>query len=222
MHPLIKKLEKFKAGLRCTNLECSTCGEFIYAVRDDLMVNSGDEIKHYLLEMPLNEFENLDDDWKYLLQKFCPDEMSPLLLQLSNKKHDRLMSELNEKHERLMSELNKVKCILKQAEINIDTVDIREVDNFLFQLKNSTRYECYQKLLDLGIKMAIKNNDNSLIETLAIILGERILNQKQLFNLAMSNIKVHKNIHRVLYNNLRQKVPEVRGYVGNGGSFRTY
>ncbi|SMM97795.1 hypothetical protein SPONL_1441 [uncultured Candidatus Thioglobus sp.] len=212
MHPLIKKLEKFKAGLRCTNLECSTCGEFIYAVRDDLMVNSGDEIKRYLLEMPLNEFENLDDDWKYLLRKFCPDEMSPLLLRLSNKKHDRLMIELN-----------KVEHLLKQAEINIDTVDIREVDKFLFQLKGSTYGDKrYRKLLDLGIKMAIKNNDNSLIETLAIVLGEEILNQKQLFNLAMNKIKVHKNIHRILYNNLRQTVPEVRGYVGDGISFRPY
>ncbi len=74
----------------------------------------------------------------------------------------------------------------------------------------------YQTLLDEGINMAIKTSNDSLIETIAIVLDDEILNYEKLFQIALKKSKTNNNIHRVLYNTLRDKVVQVRNFIGNG------
>lgn len=99
----------------------------------------------------------------------------------------------------------------------IDVSDIQKLDYLLFHsrkiLKNTPEYRI---LLDQGIQAAIKTSNDSLIETVAIILEDKILNYDILFKTALTKSKNNKNIHRVLYNSLREITPQVRGYVGNG------
>ena len=101
----------------------------------------------------------------------------------------------------------------------IDISDIKQLDYYLFHarsvMKNTTFYE---NLLNKSIHLAIETSNESLIETVLIILGEQALNYDSLLQLSLEKSKTSKNIHRVLYNNLREELPQVRDYVGDGTS----
>jgi len=109
--------------------------------------------------------------------------------------------------------------IFEREEKRIDVSDIRELDRYLFDARKlMAQKPTYQKLLDQAISAAIETSDDSLIETVSIMLGEDILKYEQLLSLALEKSKWNEDMHRVLYNSLREKVPEVRGYVGNGAT----
>lgn len=109
--------------------------------------------------------------------------------------------------------------IFEREAKRLNPSDIRQLDRYLFNARKlMTNKPTYKKLLDQGINVAIETSDGSLIETVSIILGVNILNHKELLSLALKQSKWDEDMHRVLYNFLREKVPEVRGYVGHGGS----
>ena len=109
--------------------------------------------------------------------------------------------------------------IFKREEKRIDVSDIRALDRYLFDARKlMAQKPTYQKLLEQGINVAIETSDYSLIETVSIILGVNILKHKELLSLALKQSKWDEDMHRVLYNSLREKVPEVRGYVGHGAT----
>lgn len=119
----------------------------------------------------------------------------------------------------LFQEINPVGVIsiFEREEKRLNPSDIRELDRYLFDGRELMRHEsAYQELLEHGIGVAVESSDDSLIETVSIILGENILKYEQLLSLALEKSKWNEDIHRVLYNSLREKVPEVRGYVGHG------
>jgi hypothetical protein len=109
--------------------------------------------------------------------------------------------------------------IFDREEKRLNPSDIRELDRYLYDARKLMGQEpTYQKLLEHGINIAIETSDGSLIETVSIILGENILKHEELLSLALKKAEWDEDMHRVLYNFLREKVPEVRGYVGNGGT----
>ena len=109
--------------------------------------------------------------------------------------------------------------IFEQEAQRIDASDIRQLDRYLLDARKLMIHKpSYKKLLEQGINIAIESSDESLIETVSIVLGANILKHKELLSLALENSKWNEDIHRVLYNSLREKVPEVRGYVGHGAT----
>lgn len=107
--------------------------------------------------------------------------------------------------------------IFEREEKCINLSNIRQLDRYLLDARKFMKHRStYKELLEQGINIAIETSDESLIETVSIILGENILNYKQLLSLALKKSKSNKDIHRVLYNSLREKIPEVRDYVGDG------
>jgi len=101
----------------------------------------------------------------------------------------------------------------------IDVSDVRELDRFLIRArKYSSGSKIFRELLEHGIKAAVETSDDSLVETVTIVLADKIINYDELYLLAMSKSRTNKNIHRVLYNVLREKVPGVRGYIGDGNT----
>ncbi len=110
-----------------------------------------------------------------------------------------------------------VRSIYERELKKIDTSNIQQLDYFLFYARKSMKNTpIYQTLLDEGINMAIKTSNDSLIETIAIVLDDEILNYEKLFQIALKKSKTNNNIHRVLYNTLRDKVVQVRNFIGNG------
>lgn len=110
-----------------------------------------------------------------------------------------------------------VRFIFEREENSIDTSNIHQLDRYLLQARGLMRNSLsYKKLLERAVNMAVETSNESLIETVAIILGGEILNYDKLFHLALKKSKLNKNIRRVLYNTLREVVPDVRGYVGDG------
>lgn len=114
---------------------------------------------------------------------------------------------------------NGVYSVFEREAKSIRSSDIQKLDGYLIcarhYVKNSLTY---RKLLDLGIKLAVQTANDSLIETVAIILGDEILKNDKLFKLALQKSKSNSKIHLVLYNFVREQVPEVRRYepLGSG------
>jgi hypothetical protein len=107
--------------------------------------------------------------------------------------------------------------IFQREEKKIDVSNIRQLDRYLFDARTVMRNTpSYGKLLEQSVDIAIQTSDESLIETIAIILGKNILQHKELLALAVEKSKFNENILRVLYNTVREEIPEVRGYVGDG------
>ena len=114
---------------------------------------------------------------------------------------------------------NEVGSIIERDAENVDTSKISNIDHFLLKSRHWRQLSpAYEKLLQLGIEKAIQSENESLIETLSIVLGENLSKHKQLFELAMKKNYTNKNIHRVLYNNFREKIPELREFIGKGNS----
>ncbi len=112
-----------------------------------------------------------------------------------------------------------VQTIYERESKILDTSNIQQLDYYLFHARLSMKNTVtYRELLDQGINAAIETANDSLIETVAIILGGEILNQDRFLKLALEKSKTNKNIHRVLYNNIREKITQVRNYVGDGTS----
>jgi len=105
--------------------------------------------------------------------------------------------------------------VLREAEI-IDVDDTRTLDRFLIRYRVLLRNEQpYKKLVEKAVVKAVGENDDSLVETLVVILKEEIVKHPALLNNAISKMgKI--SIHRALYNAIRHTHPEVRGYVGDG------
>jgi hypothetical protein len=99
--------------------------------------------------------------------------------------------------------------------------DIRAVDWFLFYSRiyrfgNDEFSKLYHSILDKGISMAIENADYSLTETLILVLAKSAVEYPKLLKLAFKISEINIQMQRVLYNCLREIVPEVRNYVGSG------
>lgn len=116
-----------------------------------------------------------------------------------------------------------VNLILEREGENIDITSVKDIDNYLLNARRWGRQSSiYKQLLKLGIKMALESENESLIETLCIVLGKKLSGNGELFALAMKKYPANEKIHRVLYNNFRESIPEIRGFIGDGSSAPYY
>ena len=106
--------------------------------------------------------------------------------------------------------------IYKQTAQKLDLSDIRLLDCCLFHGRNIVKNTPkYNELLQEGIKIAIKTKDDSLVESLVIILDDKILNYNKLFVIALHKARfeaTNTNIKKALYGSVRHKVPLVRKF----------
>lgn len=105
--------------------------------------------------------------------------------------------------------------IVARESEGVDTTDIAQLDRFLLHGRRFARCSpAYQKILKAGVDLALESSNDSLVETVVLVLGEKTAEHHKLLEVALDKSKSNKNIERVLYNKLREDVPEVRGYVG--------
>ena len=84
-----------------------------------------------------------------------------------------------------------VSAIFEREEKHINTNNIRELDRYLLDARKLMKHRStYKFYLEQGIKIAIETSDDSLIETVSIILGEDILNNKKLLALALTHLQI--------------------------------
>jgi len=187
IHEIVSLFKKLKAkDPRCDRILCSTCGGYGTAVREQLTHNDLQNINEVLSQITPEELR-MFGVWTMILEKINPYGISAI-------------------HER--------------AAKSIDLSDIRAVDRFLFARRRDYESSSYEKdylnVLDHAISMAVETSDASLVETLIIILGERAFQFPELVTIAITLSKKDEEMQRVLYNCLRETVPEVRGYIGLG------
>lgn len=72
--------------------------------------------------------------------------------------------------------------------------------------------EIYLKVVAVAEKSARETEDESLIETLVLVLGPDLLGHQDLLSLALSK-NGNPKVAKALYNKLRDHLPEVRGYM---------
>lgn len=114
--------------------------------------------------------------------------------------------------------LLEVQNIVEREAEEIEFTDIDQLDRFLLHGRRFARdTSTYQKILKASVDLALESSNDSLVETVVLVLGEKTAEHYKLLEVALEKSKSNKNIERVLYNKLREGVPEVRGYVGQAG-----
>jgi len=173
---------------RCGSILCSTCGGYGTAVREKLTVNDLKNIDDVLSQISPSDL-NMFGVWVEILKKINPYGIA---------------------------------AVYAREAKDVDLSDIRKIDNFLFgrryDYESSPFEKDYLEALKKAIPLAIETSDASLIETLVIVLGEQASEYPELVSIAISLSEDDEEMQRVLYNCLRESVPAVRGYVGNGCS----
>jgi|SaaInlV_120m_DNA_4_1040238.scaffolds.fasta_scaffold07607_4 hypothetical protein len=97
---------------------------------------------------------------------------------------------------------------------DIDQDDLSKVDHYLIEARHyySLDDELFKELLEHAIEMAISNRSKSLCETLIIIFKNEIVKYSRIVDLALEFAKSDKQMQRVLFNCVRESIPEVRKY----------
>lgn len=104
---------------------------------------------------------------------------------------------------------------ISRKEINkINQDDIWEVDHYLIKARHyySLDDELFMKLIEHAIEMTISTQSKSLCETLVIVLKNEVVKYSRIVDLALDFAKTDKQMQRVLFNCVRESIPEVRGY----------
>lgn len=115
-----------------------------------------------------------------------------------------------------------VASVFERELSRIDITDVRKLDKYLLNAREVQCLPMYRKLLEQGLCVAISTEDESLIETIALVLGTTISDYDDFLKLAISKSRSNKKIHRVLYNYLREIEPKIRDFVGDGSSVSPY
>jgi hypothetical protein len=102
----------------------------------------------------------------------------------------------------------------------IDLTDTKVVDRFLYDSRNGCKFSHnrefsiqYCSILEKGISLALETADFSLTETLILVLRNSVKNHPELLKLAIKLAENNTQMQQVLYNCVRETIPEVRGYV---------
>lgn len=108
-----------------------------------------------------------------------------------------------------------VQHIVEREAEGVESTDIDRLDRFLLDGRRYAESSpAYQSMLKAGVDLALESSNDSLVETVVLVLGEKTAEHHKLLEVALVKSKFNKNVERVLYNKLREDVPEVRGYVG--------
>ena len=124
--------------------------------------------------------------------------------------------------------LNGVISVYIRESRKINLSNIGDVDRFLLKARKINKFNnsefspLYKKILERGISLALITLNESLVETIVIVLEGRVKDYPELVDLAIETGKNNKQMKRVLYNFLREDMPEVRGYVGRSLTQKNY
>ena len=99
---------------------------------------------------------------------------------------------------------------LKKREIDLN--DPKDVNKYLSESRNelSLNNPSFNATVYQGIKLAVKSQDISLVETLILILDEKAMDYPQLIDIAINLSRSDYRLQRVLYNKLRHVSEDVR------------
>jgi hypothetical protein len=105
-----------------------------------------------------------------------------------------------------------------RAILDVDRSDPREIDRAIYKAGRglSLNVPAYSELIDHAVHIAISKRDISLTETLILRLGFESLEFPELIDFAKQVSIDDFQMQRVLYNCFREKLPEVRSFVGDG------
>ncbi len=112
----------------------------------------------------------------------------------------------------------KYESLINQKKQAIDLNDSNEVNEYLLEVRDKLSFNdsSYNATVYQGIKLAIKQQDISLIETLILILGEKAMDYPQLVEIAINLSRSDYRLQRALYNKLRHVSEDVRMFVDPG------
>lgn len=106
----------------------------------------------------------------------------------------------------------------------LDLSDIDAVDRFLLKARKINKLgdtefsPLYGKILKYAISKAVIDSNESLAETVILSLEDKVKDYPELLQYVLSISRHNNQMKRVLYNFLREYVPEVRSYIGDGSS----
>ncbi len=173
-------------GKKCGEMYCTTCGGYMSGLGNRIDKELLLLIKDTLSKISMSDLDEFGE-WKSVLLR--------------------------------VDELGVISVYIREAD-KLDSDDIRKLDKFLFSARevyalNNREFELiYQPFIEKAINLALDKMDNSLVETLVLILKRSLVKHTKLLNLAIKMSETDTQMRRVLYNCLRDIVPEVRGYHG--------
>jgi len=172
-----------------------------------------------------------DDDWQYDHCYTDPEEKISLTLEkisftLIKKEYARRYTSWLGVHS-YDPVNNRISVSIRRAK-GLDLSDIDAVDEFLMNKRNiyglnhSEFSPLYEKILKLAIQKSVSDSNESLAETVILILKEKTKDYPEFLEYALSASRDNHQLKRVLYNTLREYIHEVRDYKGDGSSFWYY
>ena len=118
-----------------------------------------------------------------------------------------------------------LETILDTIRADLDLDDPRSIDRYFIRVRRfyGGKLPDLMSVIDPAIKLALETKDASLIETLLLVLGEdSARDYPELVDLAVRKSKDYEPLKRTLYNKLRNVREDVRDYVGDGSTVRSY
>jgi len=106
----------------------------------------------------------------------------------------------------------------------LDLTDLDEVDHFLlytkevYELNHDEFTPLYTMVLKCAIKKSVENSNESLAETVILVLKEKTKKYPELLEFALFASRTNHQLKRVMYNLFREDIDEVRDYKGDGST----
>jgi len=188
----------------CSNFYCTTCGGKYHYIKSKISSEMKVQIKTIVALAPHKFIEEMFGEFSGLLFELNPkayqsskkDEINKYVMDLEYGGYS-----FNEAHESFL---------LTKKEYKDSNDDF---------LKSG-----WHKVLSFGIKAMTEklNNDiddESLFETMLVILMEKAVNYPKLVDYGLVKMRVSDTWHRLMYNALREQIPAVRYYVGSGRNY---
>jgi hypothetical protein len=105
-----------------------------------------------------------------------------------------------------------------RAVLDVDMSDPREIDRTIYKAGRGLPLQvpAYSELINHAVQIAVSERDISLTETLILRLWTASLQFPELIDFTKQVAINNVQMQRILYNRLRDELPEVRGFVGEG------
>ena len=106
----------------------------------------------------------------------------------------------------------------------LDLTDLDEVDHFLlytkevYKLNHDEFTPLYTMVLKYAIKKSVENSNESLAETVILVLKDKAKDYPGLLECALFASRTNHQLKRVMYNLFREDIDEVRDYKGDGST----
>jgi len=102
--------------------------------------------------------------------------------------------------------------------------DLNAVDHFLldtrkiYELKHKEFTPLYEKVLNYAVDKSIESANESLMETVVLVLKDKAKDYPGLLECALFASRTNHQLKRVMYNLFREDIDEVRDYKGDGST----